>query len=92
LDRLRPGGKPHDFGQKKRFCPLELGKLRQEALEDRKLKERLYTRLQGVREIAKFATQKAAPPATDSMEAFLQISLGWIIFFPFLFYLFMKSE
>jgi hypothetical protein len=27
---LRQGKKPHDLGQKKRFCPLEPGKLRTE--------------------------------------------------------------
>jgi hypothetical protein len=41
----------------------------------------LYSAAMGVREMAKFATQKARPPAIDNISAFLQIAFAWIILF-----------
>jgi hypothetical protein len=45
----------------------------------------LYSAAMGVREIAKFASQKARPPARVSTNAFFQILFEFFIFFSFLY-------
>jgi hypothetical protein len=45
----------------------------------------LYSAAIGVREIAKFASQKARPPSRVSTNAFFQILFEFFIFFSFLY-------